>query len=77
MDNQPNNTNPPLTHRVAFARLIGTGEKGMDRLGYPREIGDIWARKDGKKGSILKLDHMPLELTKHEGVLFIFLVEDN
>ncbi|MEQ8750322.1 MAG: hypothetical protein RIC52_11140 [Amphiplicatus sp.] len=63
------NTKKP-THRVAFARIVGTDENGQDRLGSAREIGAIWPRENGK-GGILRLDHIPIELTRHEGVLFV------
>jgi len=42
--------------------------------GSTREIGAIWPRKKG--GGILRLDHMPIELTRHQGVLFVSVVED-
>ena len=58
------------THRIAFARIIGTDEDGNDRLGNAREIGAIWPR-EGDKGSILRFDHIPVELTRHQGVLFV------
>jgi hypothetical protein len=62
-----NKTRP--THRVSFARIIGQDENGNDKLGSTREIGAIWPRKNG--GGILRFDHMPIELTRHQGVLFI------
>lgn len=58
------------THRIAFARIIGTDENGNDKLGSAREIGAIWPR-EGDKGGILRLDHIPVELTRHQGVLFV------
>ena len=45
------------THRVSFARIIGTDETGADRLGAAREIGAIWPRSGDKEGGILRLDH--------------------
>ena len=63
------NTNRP-SHRVSFARIVGTDGLGKDKLGSAREIGAIWPRENGK-GSILRLDHVPVELTTHAGVLFI------
>ncbi|MEM6275373.1 MAG: hypothetical protein AAF714_00370 [Pseudomonadota bacterium] len=63
------------THRVSFARIIGTDEAGDDRLGAAREIGAIWPRSGGKEGGILRLDHIPVELARHEGVLFVTPVE--
>jgi len=62
-------TNKP-THRVSFARFTGVDEQGEQKLGSAREIGAIWPRGNGK-GGILRLDHVPVELTRHEGVLFI------
>ncbi|WP_370335322.1 hypothetical protein [Parvularcula marina] len=62
--------NKKPTHRLSFARIIGTDEEGNDKLGSAREIGAIWPRGEGK-GSILRLDHIPVELTRHEGVLFV------
>lgn len=58
------------THRVAFSRIIGTDNQGHERLGSAREIGAIWPRDNGK-GGILRLDHIPVELIRHEGVIFI------
>lgn len=62
--------NRPL-YRVSFARKTGVDDKGQDTLGPVREIGSVWARRDGK-GAILRLDHIPIELTQHNGVLFLF-----
>lgn len=63
------------THRVTFARITGQDENGNDVLGPAREIGAIWPRKNGKKGGIQKLDHVPAELALHQGVLFILPVD--
>lgn len=68
-------SNSKPTHRVTFSRITGTDENGQEKLGPAREIGAIWPRKPDKKGGILKLDHIPVELTKHQGVLFILPVE--
>lgn len=57
------------THRVSFARIIGTDEHG-DKLGPAREIGSVWPRQNGG-GSIIRLDIIPIELTQHQGVLFL------
>ena len=64
-----NSINRP-THRVSFARIIGTKPDGGDMLGAAREIGAVWPRRD-KPGGILRLDHVPVELTSHQGVLFL------
>ena len=63
------------THRIAFSRVIGTNDNGEAELGFAREIGAIWPRK-GKKGGILRFDHIPVELTRGDGVLFVSEVTD-
>lgn len=63
------------THRVSFSRITGTDGNSQDKLGPAREIGAIWPRKGDKKGGILQLDHIPVELTQRQGVLFILPVE--
>jgi hypothetical protein len=70
-------TNQPKSkpsHRVSFARIVGQDENGQDRLGTAREIGSVWPRQNGK-GSIIRLDFIPIELTQHQGVLFLSVVE--
>lgn len=64
------------SHRVSFARITGQDENGQDRLGAAREIGSVWPRQNGK-GSIIRLDFIPIELTQHQGVLFLSPVEAN
>ena len=68
-------TNRP-THRVSFARIVGKDENGADIVGSAREIGSVWPRKSGG-GGILRLDHIPVELTRHEDVLFINTVQSD
>ena len=58
------------THHVSFSRIIGKDDEGKDKLGSAREIGAVWGRDNGK-GGILRLDHIPIELTQHQGVIFI------
>ena len=65
--------NRPL-YRVSFARKTGVDEKGNDTLGPAREFGSVWPRRDGK-GGILRLDHIPIELTQNNGVMFLFPTE--
>ena len=67
--------NRPL-YRVSFARKTGIDDKGNDTLGAAREIGSVWPRRDSK-GGILRLDHVPIELTQNNGVLFLFPTETN
>lgn len=71
--NEPKNR--PL-YRVSFARKTGVDEKGNDTLGAAREIGSVWPRREAK-GGILRLDHVPIELTQNNGVLFLFPTETN
>lgn len=74
-----NETNTPAnkpTDRVSFARITGTDNNGNDVLGPAREVGAIWPRRNGKKGGILRFDHIPTELIRHQGVLFITPIED-
>jgi len=61
-------------YRVSFARKTGTDERGEDTLGPAREIGSVWARREGN-GAILRLDHIPIELSQHQGVVFLFPAE--
>lgn len=66
-------TNQPKSkpsHRVSFARIMGQDENDQDRLGAAREIGSVWPRQNGK-GSIIRFDFIPIELTQHQGVLFL------
>lgn len=63
------------SHRVSFSRIIASNGDGSDKLGPAREIGAVWERKGDKKGGILQLDHISVELTRHEGVIFIVPVE--
>lgn len=65
------------TDRVSFARITGTDQNGQDVLGPAREIGAIWPRKNGKKGGILRFDHIPAELVRDQGVLFITPIEED
>lgn len=62
------------SHRVSFARIIGSDETG-DKLGSAREIGSVWPRANGR-GSIIRLDFIPVELTRNQGVLFLNPVQD-
>ncbi len=62
------------THRVSFARFTGKDEQGNDQLAYGKEIGAIWPCQNGK-GSVLKLDIIPIELTRREGVIFVYEID--
>lgn len=67
-------TTKPL-FRVTFARIIGRDKDGKDNLTRPKEIGAVWPRKGGKKGGVLALDLIPIELTQRQGVLFLVPVD--
>lgn len=67
-------TKPQATlplYRITFARITGQDRLGNDILARPKEIGAVWPRKNGKKGGVLALDIIPIELTQRQGVLFL------
>jgi hypothetical protein len=63
--------------RVSFSRITGQDRDGSDILARPREIGAVWPRKNGKKGGILALDIIPIELTQRQGVIFLVPVDED
>ena len=71
----PNENSNKPSHRVSFSRIVDQNEDGSSKLGAAREIGVIWPRKGDKKGGILELDHIPVELTRREGVVFVLPYE--
>ena len=70
MTTSKSNTTRPL-YRVSLSRITGTDEDGQDTLGKPREIGAVWPRKNGKSGGLVTLDIIPVELSTHQGVIFL------
>jgi hypothetical protein len=70
-------TNDKPLFRVTFSRITGKDEDGKDILDRPREIGAVWPRRGNKKGGILALDIIPVELAQRQGVLFILPVDAN
>lgn len=64
-------------YRVTFSRIAGKDEHDQDILSRPKEIGAVWARKNGKAGGILALDIIPIELTRREGVIFLLPVDQD
>jgi len=58
-------------YRVTFSRITGQDGEGNDQLSRPREIGAVWARKNGKAGGLMVLDLIPVELTQRKGVIFL------
>ena len=63
-------TTKPL-FRVTFSRITGKDQSGKDTLSRAKEIGAVWPRKGDKKGGVLALDLIPIELTQRQGVLFL------
>jgi hypothetical protein len=63
--------------RVTFSRIVGQDENGRDILARPKEIGAVWARKQGKAGGLVSLDLIPVELAQRQGVLFLVPVTDD
>ncbi|RWO10993.1 MAG: hypothetical protein EOS07_07495 [Mesorhizobium sp.] len=47
--------------RITFP-ASGKDEKGNDVLSRTKEIGAVWARKNGKSGGLVSLDLIPVEL---------------
>jgi len=66
-----NNKSELPMFRVTFSRIIGKDTEGKDILARPKEIGAVWARKQGKAGGIVSLDLIPIELSQRQGVLFL------
>lgn len=58
-------------YRLTFSRITGQDADGRDILARPKEIGAVWARKQGKAGGIVSLDIIPVELAQRQGVLFL------
>lgn len=71
-----NTVTKPL-YRVTFARVTGQDDEGRDQLAKPKEIGAVWPRKGDKKGAILSLDLIPVELAQRQGVIFLLPVDDD
>lgn len=67
-------TTKPL-YRVTFSRITGKDQYGKDILSRPKEIGAVWARKGDKKGGVVNLDLIPIELTQRQGVLFLVPID--
>ena len=57
--------------RITFSRILGKDADGKDILARPKEIGAVWARKQGKSGGLISLDLIPVELSQRQGVLFL------
>lgn len=69
MSTKSNNERPLF--QVSFARITGKDDNGNDILARPKEIGAVWPRRGDKKGAILSLDIIPIELTQRQGVIFL------
>lgn len=72
MKKKPTNDKPLF--RVSFSR-IDKDHDGKEIVMRPKEIGAVWPRKNGKRGGILSLDLIPIELTQRKGILFILPVD--
>lgn len=72
------NTKPerPL-FRITFSRITGKDDKGNDVLSRPKEIGAVWARKNGKTGGLVSLDLIPVELAQRQGVMFLLPIDQD
>lgn len=77
MRNTTKQTNDLPLYRVTFSRITGQDREGNDVLSRPKEIGAVWARKGGKKGGILALDLIPVELAQRQGVIFLVPVGED
>ncbi len=60
--------NLPL-YRLGFAPRTGIAANGQPTLGYPVEIGAVFARKDAEKGLIAKFSIIPADLK--DGVMLL------
>lgn len=63
-------------YRITFARITSTDADGKDVLARPKEIGAVWPRKGGKRGGIVSLDLIPIELAQRPGVMFLVPVDE-
>ena len=63
--------------RITFSRITGKDEKGNDILSRPKEIGAVWARKNGKTGGLVSLDLIPVELAQRQGVMFLLPIDQD
>ena len=63
--------------RITFSRITGQDEKGNDVLSRPKEIGAVWARKNGKTGGLVSLDLIPVELAQRQGVMFLLPIDQD
>ena len=67
-NNTSQNGNKPVW-RLAFAPHTGTDGNGQPTIGYPVEIGAVFARRDAEKGLIAKFRIIPADLK--DGVLLL------
>lgn len=63
--------------RITFSRITGKDDKGNDVLSRPKEIGAVWARKNGKTGGLISLDLIPVELSQRQGVMFLLPIDQD
>jgi hypothetical protein len=67
-NNSPSSANRPA-FRLGFAPRTGTDKNGQATIGFPVEIGAVFARKDADKGYVAKFSLIPADLK--DGVLLL------
>lgn len=65
-------SNLPL-YRLGFAPRTGVAANGQPTLGYPIDIGAVFARKDAEKGLIAKFQIVPQDIK--DGVILLMPVK--
>lgn len=70
--NSKSNGNKPV-YRLGFAPRTGIDRNNQPTLGYPVEIGAVFARKDAEKGLIAKFQIVPQDLK--DGVILLMPVK--
>jgi hypothetical protein len=61
--------------RLGFAPRTGTDRNGQPILGYPIEVGAVFARREAEKGFVAKFAIIPADLK--DGVLLLMPVTTN
>lgn len=74
MSPETQNTSKRPAYRLGFAPRTGTDNNGQPTLGYPIEIGAVFARRDAEKGLVAKFQIVPTDL-KSGGVLLLMPVK--
>lgn len=61
--------------RLGFAPRTGTDRNGQPVLGYPIEVGAVFARREAEKGFVAKFAMIPADLK--DGVLLLMPMMSN